>query len=94
MEGDRLQGSSSLALALGRKRTGILLNLFSVIIAIAAALMVLSAENTSYIQAGLILLLMQLTLSVIYHNSNRLRSDGSYRYLSEAVFFLPALMLI
>jgi 4-hydroxybenzoate polyprenyltransferase len=94
MEGDRQQGSSSLALILGGKRTGILLNLLSVIIAIAAALIVLSAVNTSFVRAGLILLLMQLTLSLIYHNSNRLRSDDSYRYLSEAVFFLPALMLI
>jgi 4-hydroxybenzoate polyprenyltransferase len=94
VERDRQQGSISLALVLGNKRTRLLLNSLSIIISISSALIILSAESSMLILAGLILLLMQFALSLVYHNSHRLRQNDCYRYLSEAVFFLPALMAL
>jgi 4-hydroxybenzoate polyprenyltransferase len=93
-EGDRSEGFSSLAMVFGNRRTAMLINMLSLASSVLAALLILSTESTTYIQAGIILLLMQFGLSLISYNSQRLRANKRYRYLSEAVFFLPVLMLI
>jgi hypothetical protein len=45
-------------------------------------------------KAALILGSMQACLLVILFYSNYLRRNDLYRYLSEAVFFLPAVILL
>ncbi len=94
MKVDDAEGQRSLPLLFGTKHARQLLHLLLIVVMASSVLIIFTDPSGMIIKAALIMGVMALCLLVIFRMSGYLKNNDLYRYISEAVFVLPALMLI
>jgi len=91
---DKAEGQCSFPLSFGVKRARILFNLFTTVVIIVSILLISTGSSWLITKAAIITGLMSICFLLIYSYSNQLEKNDVYRYISEAVFFLPILILV
>lgn len=94
MKVDDAEGQRSLPLLFGTKHAKRLLHLLLIVVMASSVLIIFTHPSWMIIKAALILGVMALCLLIIFRMSGYLKNNDLYRYMSEAVFILPVLMLI
>ncbi len=94
MKVDDAEGQRSLPILFGTKHARRLLHLLLIVVMAFSALLIFTDPSWMILKAALILGMMALCLLIIFRLSDYLKNNDLYRYISEAVFVLPALMLI
>ena len=91
---DSKEGQHSIPLYFGRSRTRNLLYIIGITILAASVYVIIMDPRWINVKAAIILGVMQICLFLIFHFSKSLQKNYLYRNLSEAIFFLPALIFI
>lgn len=91
---DKMAGQGSFPIYLGYRNTMTLFYAIAVIVIVLALMVFIVYPDDLFQKAALLLALMQAGLIIIFRFSPSLSNKDIYRYLSEAIFFIPALMLL
>jgi len=91
---DEAEGLHSLPLSIGIKSARRLFHLLALVVLTVSGIIILTNPSWIMYKASFILGSMSVCLVIIFNTSRYFRDKELYRYISEAVFILPVLMLI
>ena len=94
IKADSTAGQGSFPISFGYRRSRVLFYAIAATVFSLALIAILYYPDALILKAALVLALMQGGLILIFRFASKLHHADLYRYLSEALFFMPALMLL